>query len=58
MTEEKKMQFAEMLTRLCYRDANDEGTCPVCSGDDCPFQDMNCTDVTPEDWLEWIEGEE
>lgn len=58
MTEEKKMKVAETLTRLCFREAQDEGTCPVGGGDNCPFPEMFCEDVTPKDWLEWMETDE
>ena len=58
MNEEKKMQVAEMLTRLCFREADDEGTCPVGDGDNCPFPEKPCTGVTTEDWKAWMEGEE
>lgn len=58
MTENKKRNAAEMLTRLCHREADYGGICPVGNGDDCPFPEKLCTEVTPKDWLEWMEGEE
>lgn len=42
--------------KACFREVNDEETCPVGGGDNCPFPDMMCEDITPEDWLEWMEA--
>lgn len=56
MSDDKKIQVAETLSRLCFREVNDEETCPVGGCDNCPFPDTLCEDITPEDWLEWMEA--
>ena len=58
MTEDKKMQVAEALTLLCLREVNDENTCPMGGFENCPFPEKLCQDITPEDWLEWMEADE
>ena len=54
MNEEKQKQLAEYLTKLCFREAQAEETCPVGIFDNCPFPDIPCMNVTPEDWKAWM----
>lgn len=56
VNEEKKQNTADILTRLCHREANYGGICPA--GDGCPFPEKLCTEVTPKDWLEWMDADE
>lgn len=58
MSEDKKEQIAEALSRLCYREANDEETCPMRGGIDCPFPEKLCISITPDDWMNWMDEDE
>lgn len=58
MNEDKKQQIAEALSRLCFREANDEETCHMRGGTDCPFPEKLCISVKPKDWLDWMEADE
>ena len=57
MNEEKKMQVATTLASLCFRE-EETTECPMYGFANCPFPEKPCTEVTPEDWREWMEGEE
>lgn len=58
MTEEKKSRIAETLARTCN---SGRFMARYCETDDprerdCPFsKNKLCIDVTPEDWLKWME---
>lgn len=52
MNEDQKHQAAEMLADLCHLEALYGGTCPKDDYGGCPFRDIRCADVEPQDWLE------
>lgn len=51
----KEYDIAEMLAKLCIRNACNKNTCPVGSSMVCPFHpELLCSDITSEDWLLWM----
>ena len=57
MNEEKIVKITAALADGCQRE-KDTCLCPIAVSDDCPFPEKLCTEVTPKDWLEWMEADE
>lgn len=49
---EIKRRDAEIWASLCNECAIDD-VCPYCGT--CPFDGKKCKEVTPEDWIRWME---
>ena len=59
MTVTREYDVAEMLAKLCIRNACNKNTCPVGNSMDCSFHpELLCGDITSEDWIFWMYEEE
>lgn len=55
MTEDIKSKVAVMLSTVC-RGEKRTVLCPFdCTGQECPFAEKDCEEITQDDWIKWME---
>ena len=52
LKQERLEYLANILTEHCHTDM----ACIIRSVSTCPFRHINCEDITPTDWLKYMQG--